>query len=557
MELDASNVLTDIRQAQLSLSASALQLQQQESDKEKTILDAENAVRETERQFAEVQNELAVAQEKLPTDLASAERSVSEREAAVEQAEAALEQARATTLQDLGFTAQKILSGCEDLLGTLYGVLVNDTAARPLSGNKGMEVHYRLGNDASLRNQAESDYYAAREATDTMRGTYGNTLSLTRDTAILADALSRASAAASSIHTLADSTAQLLQGTVSDASVLTATKLSTLTQTASSARTSAASLMDEAETAQASLTGAGGKLTSITIKQKEDALETAENALLTAQENLRLLRTQTPGDLQKQEASLQKIQDDVKAKQAALDAASRNVNVSTKLKQNDIAQKSTSLAKTRKTLEDYRLTAPFEGVIRRLDYQVGDNLLDTGEEKYVILENPDFLIVTILLDQVDVVRVKKDMTARITFDALPEQEFQGAIDEIDPTPVEESGVVSYEVAIRLPKPADLTILSGMTATVEIETVRKESVLAVPNFALVHQNNIVFVQRADGSTAAVQTGVTDGRYTEILSGLTEGEQIVSLNISTTRSNTSANPAQLFRMGGGGEWGPPWR
>jgi HlyD family secretion protein len=312
----------------------------------------------------------------------------------------------------------------------------------------------------------------------------------------------------------------------------------------------------EAETAQASLMGGKKDLTSITIQQKEDALKTAENALLAAQENLALLQTQTPGDLQQQEATLTKIQDDYKSKQLALGNTANNSDITYKLKQNDIAQKSTSLQKTQITIEDYQLKAPFDGVIRRLDYQVGDNLLDTGEDKFVVLENKDFLVVTILLDQVDIVRVKKEMAAQIALDALQGQVFQGTIYEINSTPIEESGVVSYEISIRLPTPEDLTILSGMTATVEIETTRKENVLVVPNLALQRTNGQVSVTRADGQFVSVEVGATDGRYTEILSGLQEGDSILSMNVTTTEAQGTTAPSstQLLRMGGGGGAAP---
>ena len=550
-QLDVSTVAADIRQAQLSLAASALQLQTLQTDREKSLIDAENALRETERQAWEARNALAVAQEKLPTDIAGAERAVKEKEAALEQAQAALEQAKTTTLQDLGSTAQAILSQSEDLLDTLYGILVDDTSARRMTGSPGIDIYHRLTNDMALRSQTERAYYAALETVGTMRSTYGNTLPTLRDTVALSLAISQAQTTARSLYELADATYRSLQGAVSDPTDFTVADINGLKQSAMAARTSATALMDDAETAQASLTGGSDGLTSITLKQKQDARETAEHALLASQENLRVLKTQTPGDLQKQQAALQKIQDDARSKQAALTATTKGVDVDVQLRQNDLAQKSTSLQKSRKTLEDYRLVAPFEGVIRRLDYQVGDNLLDTGEEKYVMLENPDFLIVTVLLDQVDVVRVRKGMAATVAFDALPGREFTGTIDEINSTPVEESGVVSYEVAIRLATPADLTILSGMTATVGIETARKEGALAVPNLALSHTDGAAAVRRADGSAARVETGVTDGRYTEILSGLQEGESIVSMDVTAARSQMSANAnaAQIFRVGGG--------
>ncbi|MDD5751708.1 MAG: efflux RND transporter periplasmic adaptor subunit, partial [Candidatus Peribacteraceae bacterium] len=239
-------------------------------------------------------------------------------------------------------------------------------------------------------------------------------------------------------------------------------------------------------------------------------------------------------------------------KKAALESTLADLDITIRLKENDISQKSASLTKLYKTLDDYRITAPFDGTVRRVDYQVGDNLLaDTTEAKYIVLENRDSTIITILLDQVDIVRVKTGQPATLTLDAIPGRSFSGSIFEIDPTPVQSSGVVSYNVSVRMPTPDDLTILSGMTATVNIETARKENVLAVPSLSLLWKNSAATLQRADGQTVPVETGLTDGRYTEILSGANEGESILAVHVATTGSANSAgvDPGQLMRLSGG--------
>ncbi|KKW40048.1 MAG: Efflux transporter, RND family, MFP subunit [Candidatus Peribacteria bacterium GW2011_GWC2_54_8] len=186
---------------------------------------------------------------------------------------------------------------------------------------------------------------------------------------------------------------------------------------------------------------------------------------------------------------------------------------------------------------------------------MGDNLLaDANETKYVVLENPDYFIVTVQLDQVDVVHVKEGQKASIVFDALPEETFEGVIDFIDTTPIQSSGVVSYEVEIAL-QPTGHTILSGMTAKVEIEIDARENVVAVPNLALRAIGNSSFVVGENGERFPVETGLSDGTYTEVLSGLQEGAKIQSVNVSISsnqdgeRSERSSNNAQMImRMGG---------
>lgn len=556
-ELDTSSVLTDIHQAQLSVSASALQLQQLKSERDKSLIEAENTLREAERQFSEAENSLAVAREKLPTDLESAKRSVKEKESSLEQAQLELEKAQRTELQTLASTTQGILSDSEELLDSFYTILTRDSTARPASNNDTIEVYYLLFNDLSKKEQVLRSYQNATNGTKAIHDQYGTTIATERDPDELMQILTEAKDIAASVYALAESTYTMLLGASTDTVNFTTADLNAARSTVSGYRSSATALIGQAETALANLAAASkdGGIPSVTLKQKQDAVTTAKNALMAARDNLRILETQTPGDLQKQEAAVAKIQDDYKAKQAAYQVTTKSTVVNEQLKANDVAQKSASLQKTQKTLEDYQLKAPFDGVIRRIDYQVGDNLLDTGEEKEVILENPDYLIVTILLDQVDVVRVKKDMTATIEFDAVPDRSFQGTVDEINSTPVQSSGVVSYEVSIKLPTPADLTILSGMTTTVEIEIMKRESVLAVPSLALQYIGGKATVQTSDGKTVPVETGKTDGTYTEIVSGLFEGDEVVMLNTAAVSGNKATTDSRNIMRMTGGMGGPP--
>ncbi len=497
-----------------------------------------------------------MSKEELPSKIDAAKHDIVDREAAVRQAQAALDQAKVTALQDLGTAAQTTLTKSEDLLDTLFGVLVHDASARRTSSTATFEVYFRLYNDIALRDQTVRAYEDAEKATEDMRDKYGNSLPGIRDAAVLAAALNDARRAASAVHALAETTYQLLQGATDDPTELTVKDINALKQSVTSARTTAAALMTDADAALSGLTANGGQVTSIAVQQKADAVTAAQNALKEAQNNLVLLQTQNPADLQKLADSIEQMKASLASKQAALASTTTSTDVNIRLKQNDIAQKATSAQKAAKTLQDYQLVAPFDGVVTHIDYKRGDNLLDTGDTESATLQNPDFIVVTIPLDQVDIVRVRKDMNASIAFDALPGQTFTGAIDTIDSTPIENSGVVSYNVSIKLPTPKDLTILSGMTATVTIETSRKENVLAVPALALRAQGTRTTVQTADGRTVPVVTGATDGQFTEIVSGLQEGDSVVSVNVvrSAAANSTGGNSAQQFlRLGGGGGFG----
>jgi RND family efflux transporter MFP subunit len=558
-QLDKTSALADVRQAQLSISASQLQLKQLQADTNNQVISAQNALNDSERQFQQAQNDLAVAQEKLPSDLATAQRAVTEKQSALVQAQLNLKKQKDTEVQGLAMTAQSVLTTSDELLDTFYGILTRDQAARPSgTSSTDLEIDPLLYNDFTIKQEVENAYSTAVNTSATMHASYGATLVTERDPSRLLQALSDAQTMAQAVYQLSEDTYSLLQGATTDTTKFTSSDLTAARSNVSNNRSKAADLIGQVQTAEANLAAisSDGGVPSITLKAAQDAVTSAQNGLTEAQDSLRIMQTQNPADLQQQQQALTKVQEDYQAKQAALTGTNTSNDVNGALKQNTISQQVTSLQKAEKALSDYDLVAPFDGVIRHIDYKVGDNLLDTGDTEFVTLENPDVVVVTIPLDQLDVVNVHTGMAATINFDAVPGQTFDGAIQEINSTPVEQSGVVSYNVLIQLPTPKGLTLLSGMTATVNIETSSKANVLAVPNLALKHTGSRTTVQKADGTTAVVQTGVTNGQYTEITSGLTEGDSVMSVNVTITSStSTNANAAQQLLRGGaaGGGFG----
>lgn len=493
-ELDKTTVLADVRQSQLSLAASRLQLEQLQAGREADILTAQNAVFSAERQ--------------------------------VEQAETDLKKTRIIELTNLASTAQDILIGSEKLLDSFYGVLTVDTVARPPADSTTLTIDRHLYRDWTLKDNVELSFREGVNQTTTLRRQYGTELNSEQDSNEILQALRGMESLAETLQRLGEQTYSLLQGASTDSIVFTVEQLNTLRATVNANRSTAAVLVADARTARASLLAltANDFVPSTTLQTKEDTLATTRESK--------------------------------QVKEADLQGTLRDLDIQIRLKENDIGQKGASLTKLAKTLDDYRIVAPFAGIARRMDFQVGDNLLaDTAEAKYVVLENPEYLIITIPLDQVDIVKVRKDMPAHIVLDALPGQRFEGSIFAINPTPVEQSGVVSYNVDVKLPTPRDLTILSGMTATVTVETAKKEHVLAVPNLALKRNNNGTTVEMTSGETVTVQTGVTDGKYTEIVSGLAEGESVLSVNVAakttlTTGASTQIMMRNVGRLGGGG-------
>jgi len=219
--------------------------------------------------------------------------------------------------------------------------------------------------------------------------------------------------------------------------------------------------------------------------------------------------------------------------------------------------------------------APNDGVITALRVEEGETVLGTIQTigtEIMRVSKLDLMEVDVEVNESDIVRVAMGDTASIEVDAYLDRKFKGVVTEISNAASNTSGVMStdqitnFSVKIRiLPESyADLTkdqdgmsnpFRTGMSATVDITTDSKQNVLSVPiesvttrtdtskadsfkermerrkeareNAADLKPMEVVFVME-DGkaSIRVVTTGIQDSRYIEILSGLKEGDRVIS-------------------------------
>jgi hypothetical protein len=168
------------------------------------------------------------------------------------------------------------------------------------------------------------------------------------------------------------------------------------------------------------------------------------------------------------------------------------------------------------------------------------------------------------LNEVDVAKIKADQKATLTFDAIEGLTISGAVAEINTIGTVSQGVVSYTVKIGFDTQDD-RIKPGMSVSAAIITNMKQDVLTIPNNAIKMQGTERYVELFDtplptatdtqgvASSAAprrqtVETGISNDTMTEIVSGLKEGEQIVTRTITSTQTTTQTAPS-LFSTGGG--------
>lgn len=184
----------------------------------------------------------------------------------------------------------------------------------------------------------------------------------------------------------------------------------------------------------------------------------------------------------------------------------------------------------RVALNNTVLSAPTNGTITQVDIKLGEQAMAMKE--IMILQNVGDLHAEALVSEADIATVAVGQPIDNTFDALgPDQHFTTAVLTVNPASTIVSGVVNYKVTGSLEKIPG--VKPGMTDNMTIMVAEKKGVLAVPSSAVVNKNNQKYVKVIDDSKkktyheVSVATGLeADGGLTEIISGLSAGQEIVT-------------------------------
>jgi multidrug efflux pump subunit AcrA (membrane-fusion protein) len=144
------------------------------------------------------------------------------------------------------------------------------------------------------------------------------------------------------------------------------------------------------------------------------------------------------------------------------------------------------------------------------------------------------------VDEIDIFKVKVGQEASITIDALPDQKLKGKVIFISPFGNEKTGVVNYKVTIKL-DPTDIELKGGLTATADIIVNSKKGIILIPNGAVKGTGGNYWTQvvkegtKGETEKRPIVLGIQDKRYSEVVSGLEEGEKVIDEKpLPTTRN-----------------------
>ena len=221
------------------------------------------------------------------------------------------------------------------------------------------------------------------------------------------------------------------------------------------------------------------------------------------------------------------------------DAAKAQIGVdNAKMKQAraQVAQSEASLNQLEEQLGYTTIVAPMDGVVLSRDVEIGDavsSILVLGSTATLVMTVGDTTEVYVKgkVDEADIAHVYLGQPARIKVESFRDRYFQGKVTKISPMGVEKDNVTTFEVRVSINNPGG-ELKAQMTANAEILLDEHKNVLTVPENAVIYdsqKNASVEIpdkkQKEGKRKIPIKVGLSNGSVTEVLSGLTEGDQVV--------------------------------
>jgi len=282
------------------------------------------------------------------------------------------------------------------------------------------------------------------------------------------------------------------------------------------------------------------------VEQKRLQVAVAQDNLAKAEQTLTdMLAGADPSEVEQKRLQVAVAQDNLAKAEQTLAELEAGDSLELELLQLEVEKAQAALDETKKM---GTIVAPFGGVVASINVKVGQAV--NANTVAIELVNPAIVQVDAILSEIDVAQVKQGQRASVSLDALPDVKITGELTSIAVIGKSTSGVVSYPVSIRLAPPQGVQLREGMSATATIVIQQANNVLLIPNGAVggtVSNPTVYVMVNGQLEERAVALGISDDTYTEVKTGLKEGDMVLVYTRSTSQRG-------LFGIGGGGMMGP---
>lgn len=183
-----------------------------------------------------------------------------------------------------------------------------------------------------------------------------------------------------------------------------------------------------------------------------------------------------------------------------------------------------------------RITAPAAGMVTRKLVEAGSAV--TPNQQMFELADESLFVVRVQASELDVVQLRVDAPVMVVLDAYPDVPVPGRIRRVFPSADPQSRLVPVEVALGAP-PAGVTVRPGFLARVRLDLDHLPDAIAVPVTAIGTSADGAYVMMVAGDTLvrrAVEPGLSVEGWTEIRSGIREGDSVVVSSLANLRPGT---------------------
>lgn len=194
------------------------------------------------------------------------------------------------------------------------------------------------------------------------------------------------------------------------------------------------------------------------------------------------------------------------------------------------------LDKATENLSKTTILAPHAGIVANLDINEGQVIIGATSvnqgTRLMTVYDSEGLYVQTDINELDIAKIEVGDEARVTFDALPDQEFNGSISQIHSYARNEGNRRVFRVRITF-ESGERTINPGISANLVIPIDKVEEAPSLLISAVYTENGKKFVYRVNGEKedgtldlekVSVETGLNNAQYVEIRSGVDVGTTI---------------------------------
>ena len=330
----------------------------------------------------------------------------------------------------------------------------------------------------------------------------------------------------------------------------------------------------QVNSARASVSAAQTRAETVGVAQ-DAAIAAAQSRVNEAREAVRAAEANRVNiDLRKQdvanaEASLSQARASLAQSRANLEAAKAN-RIQIDIRGNDIATAQAQIARAEAQAKNAQIVlgqttirAPSAGVVLQKYVEQG-TIIASGSsfsagagQSIVQIGDLSRIYVDAQVDETDISQVKVGQVVTVELDAVPDEPFTGKVQRIEPRGVTEQNVTTVKTRIELENPST-QLRPGLNGECEFLIAEKKKVLVIPSRAIKNEQGKKFVQVLLGDEKKprveqreVKIGMETTEAVEVLSGLKEGEKVVTATIQAGGNGPGGNGAPGGNQGGRGD------